>query len=245
MKTLVFLITCLIASAEPAELAEKRKIYLRELQKLEVAHQQKVKALTWKYIHGLNKLKVIYTKAGKLEMALAVRAEVDELKGAPASGKKPTISSASAGRRIRKVVIHQTTNGSFKNAGVKSGKILWYYGTRKMAGRNFKKFKLDWIPGKNTHVEIRVSATQPITKLRIECDASDLPYVALAEVEVFDHAGHNISADAKLEVSSTYRATKHQRAYLIDGVTTADLSVNWSVSRDGKGKPGWIEMTWE
>jgi len=241
MKTLVFLIICLVASAEPAALVKRRNIYLRELQKLESVHQQKVKTLTWRYAHELNKLKVAATKAGNLEDALAVKAEIDELQGALASDKKPEVAAAPVGRRISKIVIHQTTNGHFRNAGVKSGKILWYYGTRKTADRNFKKFKLDWVPGKDTHVEIRVSATQAITKLRLECDADKVLHAALAEIEVFDRFGRNISADAKIEVNSTHPL--HRPGTLIDGATGANNERNWCANEKGAG--GWIELTWK
>jgi len=243
MKTFAFLIICLAVRAEPATIAEKRKVYLRELQKLESVHQQKVKKLTWRYVHELNKLKVASTKVGNLEDALAVKAEIDKLKGALAQDEQLAASTDPKGRWIREVVLHQTTNGRYRNAGVKSGKVLWYYGTPKESDKKFKQFKLKWVPGKSDHTTVSIQAMRRITKIRIECSADkSIAHVGLAEVEIFDRSGRNIAAEAHIEVISTNPV--HRASALVDGAVDANAinEANWHANE--QHKDGWVEFTW-
>lgn len=246
MKTMMILCSLFVVSVtagEPVELESKRKIYLRELAKIEAERDAKVKDLTKRYLKALEATQVAYTKKGDLDAALAVRKAIKQLVPlADDSNEVPAPKRKVAefdGVRIDRVVLHQTTNGHFRNAGTAAGVVRCFNGEREMFT---EKFKLSWTAGQDSEVAIKVRSTRPITRVRIECEPAR-DYAGLAEVQVYNRDGENIVGEAKLSSNSSMEKEEHSLSNLVDGKTAAGNQRNWHA--DKPEQQVWVELTWK
>jgi len=241
MKTLIFLTICLAVSAEPAKLTILRKHYLRSVQKIDAERDEKIRAVTKKYIQTLNALKVAQTRKGDLEGALAMRAEIEAIRPVLEPGKTTETMSAVEGHRVDKIVLYQTTNGRFGDVGTKRGTVVIYRGDKEVFR---KRFSMTWRPGRTTSVKIKlVRPLAGVTRVLVECDknrSKALLYVGLAEIEVYV-GKENIARQAKITANSMFNSN-HKVANLIDGVTDSSLGPggNWAT----RTPDGWVSLTW-
>jgi hypothetical protein len=236
------------SSEEPAELSKNRTIYLGKLQEIENERNEKVKKLTQQYLRALDKLKVKYTKQGDLEAALVVKKAAEQLKPVvEAVAFEPSSESTNASNEIvadkklddkaSKVVIHQTTAGKWRDAGVSEGTVNFYSKGKKIGKENFT---LPWIPGKNAIAEIDLP--EKADAVKIECvQKAATRQVGLAEVEIFDANGKNVALTAELTAGA--ESQKHPAACLVDGrKEAADERGNW-VTMKGT-KKAWVKFSW-
>jgi tetratricopeptide (TPR) repeat protein len=139
------------------------------------------------------------------------------------------------GQNITKIVIWQTTGAT--DTGTKKGTVKLFRGDKLLLE---KKFTLGWRAGGNFKAEIPVSVGL-VTAVQIDCDAVDLQYAALAEVQIY-HNSENVAKTARLSSSAILAEEDHKLTTLVDGITTGNLDRggNWkSTSRQG-----WVRLEW-
>ena len=86
----VMLLAFVATAAEPSRLTSVKAMFDSGIKQLEAEHKQKVKLYSQKYLAELDRIQTASTRAGDLDGALQVRAEILRVKQ-PLAGKTPAV----------------------------------------------------------------------------------------------------------------------------------------------------------